>query len=164
MLSIFVCPRSNWTARRLPVLRRFLRRLGATQRVRAVGRAFHPGALDPAVRYARVLARRMGKAVGDSAWKDVGASICGARVQPVLQRGSGLFHDLELNRPAGLLLDNRRPVSHVAARGYVVDSKADEIAAAQLAVDGEVKHRQIACAALHLEPDTNGPDRRTPSD
>jgi hypothetical protein len=58
---------------------------------------------------------------------------------PVLQRGSGLFRDLKLNRPAGLVLDGRRPASHVAARSYVIDPKADEFAPAQLDVDGEVE-------------------------
>jgi len=28
-----------------------------------------------------------------------------------VQRGAGLLHDLELNRPAGLVLDNRPSVS-----------------------------------------------------
>ena len=94
----------------------------------------------------------------DSARKDVGASICRSHVQPVLQRGAGLLRDLELNRTAGLVLDNCRPVSHVAADGDVIDPKADEIAAAKLAVDGEVEQRQIAFAVLDLKSDTNGPD------
>jgi hypothetical protein len=34
-----------------------LHRLGAAHRMRTVGRAVHPGALDPAVHDARVLAR-----------------------------------------------------------------------------------------------------------
>jgi hypothetical protein len=75
-----------------------------------------------------------------------------------LQRNSGLFRDLKLNPTAGLMLDNRRPVSHAAARSYVIDPKADEIAAAQLAIDSEVEHRKIAFAALYLKSDTNGPD------
>src|SRR5271165_1578563 len=107
-----------------------LRRLCAAYRVRAVGGTVHPGALDPAVNDARVLASRQMGLVVDAAREDVGASICRAHVQPVLQRGSGLFRDLELNRTAGLMLDNRRPVSHVTARSDVVDPKADEIAAA----------------------------------
>jgi hypothetical protein len=68
-----------------------------------------------------------------------------------------LFCDLKLNRTAGLVLDDRRPVFHTAARGYVIDPKADEIATAQLAINGEVEHRQITLATLNLKPDTNGP-------
>ena len=54
-------------------------------------------------------------------------------------------------------------LSLVAARSYVIDPKADEIATAQLAVDGEVEHRQIAFAALDLKSDTNGPDLFRPN-
>jgi hypothetical protein len=65
-----------------------------------------------------------------------------------LQRGPALFRDLELNRTARLVPDNRCSVSHVSAGGDVIDPNADEITAAQLAVDGEVEHRQIAFAVL----------------
>lgn len=79
--------------------------------------------------------------VVDAARKDIGASIWRAHDQPALRRGAGLFGDLKLNRTAGLVLDNRRPVSHAAARSYVVDPKADEIVAISIAValsDGNV--------------------------
>jgi len=56
------------------------------------------------------------------------------------------------------VLDNRRPVFHVAAGSYVIDPEADEIAASQLAVDSKVEHRQIAFAVPDLKSDTNGPD------
>jgi hypothetical protein len=114
--------------------------LGPAQRMRAIGRAIHPGTLDPAVHDAGVLPSRQMGLVVDAAWKDVGTSIWRADAQPVLQRGWGLFRDLKLNRPAGLVLDNRRPFSHTAARSYVVDPKADEIATAKLAINREVEH------------------------
>jgi hypothetical protein len=81
-----------------------------------------------------------------------------------LQRGSGLFRELKLNRTTGLVLDYRRALSDAAARSYVIDPKADEVAAAKLAVDGEVEHRQIAFAALHLKSNTNGPDLFRPQE
>src|SRR5271165_4767965 len=81
-----------------------LRRLGATQRVRAKGAAFHPRSLDPAMHDARVLARRKVRLVVDPARENVRASILRSYVQPLLQRGAGLLHDLELNRPARLIL------------------------------------------------------------
>ena len=119
---------------------------------------FHPRAPSIQPRTMRASpARRKVRLVVDVAREDVGASIRRSRVQPLLQRGAGLLHDLEQNRPAGLVLDNRRPVSHAASRGDVVDPKANEIAAAQLAIDGEIEQRQIALALLHLKPDTNGP-------
>jgi hypothetical protein len=105
-----------------------------------------------------VLARAQMRLAVDSARKDAQTSICGTRCQPVLQRGAGLFRDFELDRTASLVLDNCRSVSHKTANGDVIDSKADEIATAKLAVDGEIEHRQIAFAALDLKSDTNGPD------
>ena len=84
----------------------------------------------------------------DSARKDVGTPICRSRVQPVLQRGASLLRDFELNRAAGLALDDCRPVSHVSADGDVIDPKDDEIAAPKLAVDSEVDHGQIALLRL----------------
>jgi hypothetical protein len=136
----------------IPCLAVDLRRLGAAHRMRAVGAAVHPRA------HARVLARGHMRLIVDSAREEVGALICAARFQPVLQRGAGLFRDLELDRTAGLVLDNRRPVSHVTAYGDVIDPKADEIATPKLAVDGKVEHRQIAFAVLDLKSDANGPD------
>jgi hypothetical protein len=100
--------------------------------------------------------RQMGPVV-DATWKEVDASVFWALVQPILHRRSGLFRNLKLNRTAGLALDDRRPVSDAAAGGKVIDPEADEVAAAQFAVNGEVEHRQITLAALHLKPDTNGP-------
>ena len=113
---------------------------------------------------ARVLPRAYMGLTVDSAGEDVRASICRSHIQPLLQRGARLFGDLKLNRTAGLVLDNRRPVSHAAARIYVIDPEPDEIAAAKLAINGEVEHRQIAFAfaALHLKADTDGPDLLRP--
>jgi hypothetical protein len=135
-----------------------LRRFGATHRMRAEGRVVHPGALNPAMHDAGVLAGGDMRLIVDAARKDLKASICRARIQPVLQRTPGLFRDLELNRTAGLVLDDRCSISHATAGGDVVDPKAEEIAAAQLAVDGEIEHRQIAFATLNLKSDPNGPD------
>jgi hypothetical protein len=103
------------------------------------------------------MARRHMRLIVDAARKHAGASIYRARFQPVLQRGASLFRDLELDRTAGLVLDNRRAVSHLTTCRDVVDPKANEIATAKLAVDGEIEHRQIAFAVLDLKPDTNGP-------
>lgn len=139
-----------------------LRRLGAAQRVRAIGAAVHSRARDPAMHDACVLARRKVRLILNPARKGVGASIRWSRVQPLLQRDAGLLHDLELNRSAGLVLDNSRSISHVAARRDVVDAEADEIAAAQLIVDGKIEQSEIALAVLNLKSDTNGPDLLRP--
>jgi hypothetical protein len=74
-----------------------------------------------------------------------------------LQRRAGLFGDLELDRTAGLALNDCRAVSHVTANGDVIDLKANEIATPELAVDGEVEHRQIALVTIDLHSGANGP-------
>ena len=107
---------------------------------------------------ARILASRYMRLIVDAARETAGASICRSRAQPILQRGSSLFRDLELNRPTGLVLDDGRPGSHMAADGDIVNPKADEIAAKQLAVDSEVEQRQVPFAVLDLKSDANGLD------
>jgi hypothetical protein len=77
--------------------------------------------------------------VVDAARKDEGVSIWRALVQPVLRRSSGLFRDLKLNRTAGLVLDDPRPLSYTAARSYVVDPKADGSLAQQLETIAEAR-------------------------
>jgi len=50
-----------------------------------------------------------------------------------------LLGDLELHRPLGLLLHDNRAGGDVTALDHVVDTKPNQIAAAQLAVDGKVE-------------------------
>jgi hypothetical protein len=54
------------------------------------------------------------------------------------------------------MLDDRRSLFDMAACRDVIDPKADEIAAAQLAVDCKVEKREIALAVLNLKSDPNG--------
>src|SRR5208282_466543 len=77
----------------------------------------------------------------------------------------GLFRDFEPHRPAGLLLPDRRSLNGVSVRGNILDLKSDNIATAQLAVDGEIEQRQVALAVCHLKfaadrPDVFWPQRR----
>lgn len=139
-----------------------LRRLGTAHRMRAIGAAVRPGALDPALHDTGVLAGCHMRLIVDSARKNVGASIDRSQVQPVLQRCARLLGDLELHWTASLVLDNCGPVSHVTTYADVIDPKADKVAAPELAVDGEVEQREIACAVLDLKSDTNGPDLLRP--
>jgi hypothetical protein len=48
------------------------------------------------------------------------------------------------------------PDQGIAIRSNILDLKSDNIAASQLAVDGQIEHRQIADPLLDLEL---GPDR-----
>jgi len=55
-----------------------------------------------------------------------------------------LIRELELNRATGLLLSNRRTVDGAASRRNILDSKRDNVAAAQLAVDGHIEQREVS--------------------
>jgi hypothetical protein len=77
--------------------------------------------------------------------------------KPGLDRGSGLLGDFELDRPPRLLLNNGGAVSDTAAGANTVDLQPHEIAASELAVDGEVKHCEVAGSMLQLKPDPYGP-------
>jgi hypothetical protein len=58
--------------------------------------------------------------------------------QPNLETGPSRFEQLELNRPTGLLLGHRGPRHDPAAADQLTDPDFHDVAAAQLAVDGEV--------------------------
>ena len=52
-----------------------------------------------------------------------------AALQPRLQAPACFRHDLELNRPAGLLLGNRRVVADLASANDITNLDLDEITA-----------------------------------
>src|SRR5690606_35512823 len=85
--------------------------------------------------------------------------------EPCQQTCSGIARDLELNRSTGLLLDDHRPRANVMTGHQCADLELDQIATAQLAIDGEVKQRSVAHSALPIqeEPDCpNLPDLERP--
>src|ERR1700740_2993515 len=62
------------------------------------------------------------------------------------------------DRSARLLLDYRRSIANRSARAHVVDFEPNEVVARELAVNGQIEHREIAFAALQLEPHPDRPD------
>ncbi len=101
--------------------------------------------------------------------RDVVAGMAPAREQPVTksqtallqprgERLAGRFGQLEGNRPTGLLLDDGGAQSHAVAQVDVGNAQPDEVAAAQLAVDRDVEHGEVADATIVLEAGANGPD------
>ena len=71
---------------------------------------------------------------------------------------SGPFDDLEAHRPSCLALNNRSSVLDLACRIDVGDREPHQVAATQLAVDGEVEKRQFAGPIGGLEADPDRPD------
>jgi hypothetical protein len=58
----------------------------------------------------------------------------------------------------GLLLQDDSPSCDSLAARHVPDSKLDQIASPQLAVDGQIEQRKIADTVADLQPDADGPD------
>jgi hypothetical protein len=97
---------------------------------------------------AGVLPRRQVRLSPQTAWEQISALASVDGGEPLADSNTGLFGDFELNRSAGLLLDYRRSIANPPARAHVVDLEPNEVAAPQLAVNGQIEHREVTFAAL----------------
>lgn len=79
-------------------------------------------------------------------------------IQPFLNRTSGMFGQLKLHRPSGLLLNNHCSNTKKALDDDVADTQFHEIAAAKFAFDREIEQRKIADHAFVLKMITQDPD------
>jgi hypothetical protein len=64
---------------------------------------------------------------------------------------TGLFAQLESDRPACFLLSDRCAIRRVSAGSDILDADGDDVAAAKLAVDRQVEHGEVASPAFDLE-------------
>jgi len=67
------------------------------------------------------------------------------------------FEELKLNGPASLLLNHGGSCADMASADEVADAKLDQIATAQLTVDGKVEQCSVPEAPLSVEPEPDGP-------
>ena len=74
-------------------------------------------------------------------------------LDPRLHGLPGRRRDLELHGSLGLVLHDDGARSDLVAMADVPDSEAQQVAAAQLAVDAKVEEGEFAHAAFHLQPD-----------
>ena len=89
--------------------------------MRAVGGAVEHSALDPGMDDPRILPGRDVRLRPETAREEV-SSVSGLDLgKPCSDRGSGLFGNFELNRPARLFLNDGCAVSKPAAYADVVD-------------------------------------------
>jgi hypothetical protein len=82
------------------------------------------------------------------------AFVCRSYV--VIDRLPGLLGDLKSHRL--FFWRTGRALDRISVWSNVLDLEGDNIAAAQLAVDGEVEQRQVALAVCDLKYGTNRPD------
>ena len=113
-------------------------------------------ATDPIGHQTRILTRRHAlsrpplSAEEEFAWFLAGGS------QVVVNGLPGLLGDFEPDRNASLFLPDGGAIDGVSMGRDVVDLERDDITASQLAVDGEIEHRQVSSTSFDLE---FGPDR-----
>jgi hypothetical protein len=93
----------------------------------------------------------------NAARKEVSAVSACSMCLPISDCGPRLFGDLELDRPAGLPLDDRHSVLHPAAEAHVANPEPHEVAALELTVDRKVEQREVSFALFKLEPNADGP-------
>src|SRR5580700_5485770 len=104
------------------------------------------------------MACRNVRPIAEAAREEKRAFSYGAQGEPVVDRRSGLFGDLKLDRPTRFLLDHGGAVRHSATSAHIVDAQPHEIATPQLAIDGQIEKREVAFTSLKLEPDADRPD------
>jgi len=91
-------------------------------------------------------------------WKDPILKFSLSNAEIVVECGTRMIGDLECHRPPGFLLTDRRTGERVAIGCDINHPDGDDIAATQLAIDGEVEQRKIAQLALQLELRADRPD------
>ena len=114
-------PEEKLNRSQIPRLLVDLRRLRPPHRVRTVGGTVEPCTLDPGVDDPSILSCREVRLRPEAARKEV-HSIPGLDLgKPGSDGGSGLFGDLELDRPARLFLNDGGAVSDPTAGADIVD-------------------------------------------
>jgi hypothetical protein len=78
--------------------------------------------------------------------------------QIVIDRLTSLLAQFKSDGPSGFLFPDRRPIRCVSAGGDILDPYGYDITAAKLAVDRQIKHREVACATFDLEFGRDRPD------
>jgi hypothetical protein len=121
--------------------------------VYTVSRAIQTGALDPAMDDPSVLPCRDVRMIIKAAREQVLTASEGSTGKPVVDCRSGLFGNLELDRPAGFSLDHCGAVLHSATNAHVAHPEPHQVATPQLAIDGQIEECEVASVPLKLEPD-----------
>jgi hypothetical protein len=92
-----------------------------------------------------------------SARKDIIIERATSAFQPVPEAGSGSVEQFELNWPVRLLLHDRRPCPHPATTDEFANPNFRDVAAAQLAIDGEVEQSTVTQPSFPFKPEPYRP-------
>ena len=91
------------------------------------------------------------------AWEGVVVDGSVPAFKPSLEAGASRFEQLELDRPARLLLHDRRSRPHPAAADQFADPDFHDVTTTQFAVDRKVEERPVA----NTPPSTTRPCSRS---
>jgi hypothetical protein len=72
-------------------------------------------------------------------------------LQIIINGLTGLFAQFKSDRLSGLLLSDGCAFRRVATGSDIFDPDGDDVAPSKLAVDGEIRHGEVANAAFNLE-------------
>ena len=126
--------------------------------MRAVVLRPQPNPGDPLIDEPRVLARAHVPGVIDPARKGKVVERFAMAFKPGQDAAPCSVKQLKLNRAARLLLDDNGAIANPAAHDEIADLDLHDVAAAKLAVDGQIEHGPVTEPALSIKPKTNGPD------
>ena len=112
---------------------------------------------------AGILPRRQVWLSLETAWEQISAVASVQGDDPLADSSTGLVGNLELDRPASLLLNDGGAITHSSASEHVIDPQPDEIAAPEFAVDRQIEHWQVARPSVHLQSRTDRPYMFWPS-
>ncbi len=132
--------------------------LGSAHGMRSIDLWIKADGFDPGFDKPGILSGRQVLAGTHSAWKQKSAVPMTHHLQPCFDGIAGWLRNLELNGPTGHFLDNNGSGSNSFAVPDIGEFDRNQIAATQLAVDGEIKECQVAFPPIKLEPNAHGPD------
>jgi len=94
----------------------------------------------------------------EAAWEQVPTAPHFGLVDPGSYRFACVLRNFELNRPIGLALNDRDPLTDPVADDKIADPPFDEVTPAKLAVDGEIEECQVTEITREFKPGPNGPN------
>ena len=119
--------------------------------MRAKEARVQPYAGDPLADQPRILSRRYRTVSTAAAAEEELAQLLISRCYVTVNCLTGLLRHLEPDGLAGLFLAYGRTIDSVTMRSNVLHPQADDVASSKLAIDGEIKQRQVACSPRDLQ-------------
>jgi hypothetical protein len=103
-----------------------------------------PDAIDPLTDQPSILPCRDSSVAAVTPGKEVLTRFLVGGSDVVVDRLTGLLSDLEADGLAGLLLAHSRAIDGMSVRCHIFRVQPNDVAASQLAIDGQIEHREIA--------------------